>query len=62
MTVIGSGPASSGMISPSQSKALAPVRRQQAPATVVTSTRLAQGQVVDSGYGPALLVTDVVYP
>ena len=35
------------------SDAKAPVRRQQAPVTVVTSTRLAHGPVVDSGYGPA---------
>ena len=27
--------------------------QQQAPVTVVTSTRLAHGQVVDFGYGPA---------
>ena len=27
--------------------------RQQAPVTVVTSTRLAHGPVVDFGYGPA---------
>ena len=35
------------------SDAKAPVRRQQAPVTVVTSTRLALGPVVDSSYGPA---------
>ena len=51
MTVVGSGPASPGMIA--RSKAKVPVRRQQAPVTVVTSTRLAHAPVVDSGYGPA---------
>ena len=51
MTFVGSGPASPGMIA--RAKAKAPVRRQQAPVTVVTSTRLAHGPVVDSGYGPA---------
>ena len=35
------------------SDAKAPVRRQQAPVTVVTSTRLAHGPVVDFGYDPA---------
>ena len=35
------------------SDAEATVRRQQAPVTVVTSTRLAHGPVVDSGYGLA---------
>ena len=35
------------------SDAKAPVRRQQAPITVVTSTRLAHGPVVDFGHGPA---------
>ena len=34
----------------------APVRRQQAPVSVVTSTRLAHGQVVDFGYGPGRLL------
>ena len=51
MTVVGSGPASPGMIA--RSKAQAPVRRQQAAVTVITSTRLAHGPVVDFGYGPA---------
>ena len=48
MTVGGSGPASPDMIA--RSTALAPARRQQDPVTVVTSTRLAHGPVVDSDY------------
>ena len=57
MTVVGSGPAYPGMIGIDSSVesigSYADRRRQQAPVTVVTSTRLAHGPVVDSCYGPA---------